>query len=295
MPQGLGRGLGSLIPKKTFNDNPDTSGASSIFTEAPLSVISDKDRIRRLDPSVITVNPHQPRRYFSEDSLRDLMESIRQHGILQPIIVTKSGDHYELLAGERRWRSAKALNLSEIPAIVREADEQKKLEWALIENLQRENLNSVETALAYRALIDQFNLTQEELSKRVGKARSSVANALRFLSLPEEIQRALADGRISEGHAKYLLGIEDEAQQLNLFKKILRQNWTVSETDRAIKQLGGTKAAKIKVNSDPELETELRESLGTKVEIRRHGRGGQIIVHFYSDEELKDLSTKLKI
>ncbi|MCX6795616.1 MAG: ParB/RepB/Spo0J family partition protein [Candidatus Falkowbacteria bacterium] len=293
MPQGLGRGLGSLIPKKTFSDNDNYSNHSS-FSEEPLAILSDKDRIRHLDPSLIVANPHQPRRHFSEESLRDLMESIRQHGILQPIVVTKSGDKYELIAGERRLRSIKALGLSEIPAIVREADEQKKLEWALIENLQRENLNSVETAIAYRALIDQFNLTQEELAKRVGKARSSVANALRFLSLPEEIQRALADGRISEGHAKYLLGIEDEAQQLNIFKKILRQNWTVSETDRMIKQLGGTKAAKIKTNNDQEIEADLRSVLGTKVEIRRHGRGGQVMVYFYSDEELKDLTNKLK-
>ncbi len=293
MPQGLGRGLGSLIPKKTFTENDNFSARSS-FSEEPLAVLSDKDRIRRLDPNLVVPNPHQPRRHFSEESLRDLMESIRQHGILQPIVVTKIGDQYELIAGERRLRSVKALGLSEIPAIVREADEQKKLEWALIENLQRENLNSVETAIAYQALIDQFNLTQEELAKRVGKARSSVANALRFLSLPEEIQRALADGRISEGHAKYLLGIENEAQQINLFKKILRQNWTVSETDRAIKQLGGTKAAKTKTNNDQEIEAELRTVLGTKVEIRRQGRGGQIMVYFYSDEELKDFITKLK-
>ncbi|MFZ4648967.1 MAG: ParB/RepB/Spo0J family partition protein [Patescibacteria group bacterium] len=293
MPQGLGRGLSSLIPKKTFTENENFSNNSS-FNEEPLAILSDKDRIRRLDPNLISANPHQPRRYFSEESLRDLMESIRQHGILQPIVVTKTGDKYELIAGERRLRSVKALGLTEIPAIVREADEQKKLEWALIENLQRENLNSVETAIAYRALIDQFNLTQEELAKRVGKARSSVANSLRFLSLPEEIQRALADGRVSEGHAKYLLGIEDEVQQLNLFKKILRQNWTVSETDKAIKQLGGTKAAKIKSNNDQEIEAELRTALGTKVEIKRHGRGGQIMVYFYSDEELRDFTTKFK-
>ena len=293
MPQGLGRGLSSLIPKKTFTDQENFNSNSS-FSEEPLAILSDKDRIRRLDPNLISANPHQPRRHFSDESLRDLMESIRQHGILQPIVVTKSGDKYELIAGERRLRSVKALGLSEIPAIVREADEQKKLEWALIENLQRENLNSVETAIAYRALIDQFNLTQEELSKRVGKARSSVANSLRFLSLPEEIQRALADGRVSEGHAKYLLGIEDEVQQLNLFKKILRQNWTVSETDRAIKQLGGTKAAKIKTNNDQEIEAELRSVLGTKVDIRRHGRGGQAMIYFYSDEELRDFVAKLK-
>lgn len=290
MPQGLGRGLGSLIPKKTFSE--ETHDESHAFA-APLSVLSDKDVIRRLDPETIAVNPHQPRRYFSEDSLRDLMESIRQHGVLQPIIVTRKGEGYELIAGERRLRSSKALGLSEIPAIIREADEQKKLEWALIENLQRENLNSIETAIAYQALIDQFNLTQEELAKRVGKARSSVANSLRFLALPEEIQRALADGRVSEGHAKYLLGLEDSSQQLNIFKKILRQNWTVSETDKAIKQLGGTKAAKIRPHSDKELEANLRQALGSKVEIRRSVRGGKIIIDFYGEEELRGLLEKL--
>lgn len=294
MPQGLGRGLSSLIPKKTFNEGSNDSTNSPFINGSALSVLSDKDRIRRLDPNLISANPHQPRHHFSEESLHDLMESIRQHGILQPIVVTKSGDKYELIAGERRLRSVKALGLTEIPAIIREADEQKKLEWALIENLQRENLNSVETAIAYQALVDQFNLTQEELAKRVGKARSSVANALRFLSLPEEIQNALADSRISEGHAKYLLGISDKDQQLNIFKKILRQNWTVSETSKMIKQMGGTKAAKIKANNDLELEAELRTLLGTKVEIRRHGRGGQVMVSFYSNEELQEFVDNCK-
>ncbi len=291
MPQGLGRGLGSLIPKKTvtYGQNPFKAEAS----EEETVVLSDGDRILRINPDKIVINPQQPRTHFSESALNDLAESIKQHGIIQPLVVTKKGDNYELIAGERRWRSAKMIGLKEVPVIVREEKEQKKLEIALIENLQRENLNPLETARAYKRLIDEFNITQEEAAKKVGKARSSVANALRLLALPLPIQEALATGKISEAHAKYLLGLESEAKQLNMLKKILRQNLTVAETDKEIKRLTSTKEVKEKDYFDRAQENELGEFLGTKVELKRQGRGGKIMIDFYSEEELINILKKI--
>lgn len=298
MPSGLGRGLGSLIPKKTmaYGQNPYSQniGQGIGNEDMPLMVLNDNDRILRVNPSRIDINPQQPRTNFLESALNDLAESIRQHGIIQPLVVTKKGDRFELIAGERRLRSAKILNLTEVPVIVREEKEQKKLEIALIENLQRENLNPLETARAYQRLINEFNITQEEAAKKVGKARSSIANALRLLSLPLEIQEALAGGKISEAHAKYLLGLDDEAKQLNIFKKILRQNLTVAETDKEIKRIGGTKSAKQKDYSDKAKEEELNEYFSTKVEIKRRGKGGQLVIDFFSEEELGDILRKIK-
>ncbi len=295
MPSGLGRGLGSLIPKKTmsYGQNPYSNNVSEEDLTMT-SVFNDQDRILRVDPSRIDINPQQPRTSFSESALNDLAESIKQHGIIQPLVVTKKGDRYELIAGERRLRSSKLLGLTEVPVIVREEKEQKKLEIALIENLQRENLNPLETARAYQRLIDEFNITQEEAAKKLGKARSSIANAMRLLSLPLEIQEALVGGKISEAHAKYLLGLDDEVKQLNIFKKILRQNLTVAETDKEIKRLGGTKSAKQKDYSDKAKEEELNEYFSTKVEIKRRGKGGQLVIDFFSEDELGEILRKIK-
>jgi len=292
MPQGLGRGLGSLIPKKTitYGQNPFKSEIS----EEEMVILHDDDRILKISPERIAINPQQPRTHFSEVALNDLAESIRQHGIISPLIVTRKGNDFELIAGERRLRSAKLIGLKEVPVIVREEKEQKKLEIALIENLQRENLNPLETARAYQRLMDEFNITQEEAAKKVGKARSSVANALRLLALPMPIQDALAEGKITEAHAKYLLGLEGEAKQVNMLKKILRQNMTVAETDKEIKRLGGTKAAKPKDYFDRAREEEMGEFLTTKVEIKRLGKGGKLIIDFYSEEELNGMLKKIK-
>ncbi|MFA6995107.1 MAG: ParB/RepB/Spo0J family partition protein [Patescibacteria group bacterium] len=292
MPQGLGRGLGSLIPKKTvtYGQNPFKTGT----TEEEIVVLHDGDRILKINPDRISINPQQPRTHFSEVALNDLAESIKQHGIIQPLIVTKKDDHFELIAGERRLRSAKMIGLQEVPVIVRAEQEQKKLELALIENLQREDLNPLESARAYRRLIEEFNITQEEAAHKLGKARSSVANALRLLTLPAEIQVALESGKITEAHAKYLLGLEGEDRQLNMLKKILRQNLTVAQTDQEIKRMGGTKAAKQKDYFDRAKEEELGEFLSTKVELKRQGKGGKIIIDFYSEEELNEIVKKIK-
>lgn len=296
MAQGLGRGLGSLIPKKTVTYGQDQfAGENQDNYTSKTEVVYDNDRILKISPNKIDFNPFQPRTYFSEAALNDLAQSIKEHGILQPLVVTKKeGDRYELIAGERRLRSSKIIGLETVPVIVREEKNQKKLEFALIENLQRENLNPLETAKAYKRLMTEFDLTQEEVAKKVGKARSSVANGIRLLSLPSEAQNALAAGNISEAHAKQLLALEDETKQLGMLKKILRHNLTVADTDREIKRINGKNKSQYKDEVDKELEESLSQVLSTKVEIKRRGRGGQLIIDFYSEEEFKSILTKIK-
>jgi ParB family chromosome partitioning protein len=296
MAQGLGRGLGSLIPKKTVTYGQDQfAGENQDNYTSKTEVVYDNDRILKISPNKIDFNPFQPRTYFSEAALNDLAQSIKEHGILQPLVVTKKeGDRYELIAGERRLRSSKIIGLETVPVIVREEKNQKKLEFALIENLQRENLNPLETAKAYKRLMTEFDLTQEEVAKKVGKARSSVANGIRLLSLPSEAQNALAAGNISEAHAKQLLALEDETKQLGMLKKILRHNLTVADTDREIKRINGKNKSQYKDEVDKELEESLSQVLSTKVEIKRRSRGGQLIIDFYSEEEFKSILTKIK-
>lgn len=289
MANGLGRGLDSLIPKKIVNSVP----VEALSETGSALLLNDLDRIIKVAPEKISINPWQPRQHFSESSLNDLVESIREHGIIQPLIVTKNANGYELIAGERRLRSAKILGLKEVPVIVREANEQKKLEIAIIENLQREDLNPVETAWGYQKLIDEFNISQEAAAKRLGKARSTVANSLRLLLLPEEIKIALAEKKITEAHAKYLLGLDSEAKQINVYRKIVRNNMTVAETDREIKRLGGTKEARVKDFADEDKEKRLAQVLGTKVNIKRQGRSGKIVIDFYSEGELADIVDKI--
>ncbi len=292
MNTGLGRGLGSLIPQKIKKIATDSAG------EAVLDIISeaDKGKVIYLALDKIKVNPHQPRSKFAEQSLGELAESIKQHGIIQPLIVSKFNGEYELIAGERRLRAAKNIGLDKAPVIIRDASSQQKLEMALIENLQRENLNPLETALAFRKLIDEFNLTQEETARRVGKSRSAVANSLRLLNLPDEIQSALAEGRISEGHAKILAGLEGEVKQTSLFKRIIHGDLSVEDTVAETRRMGGTKQARVKINyADKDKEFAFREFFGAKAEIKRKGKGGQVVIDFYSDEELEEMAGKLTI
>ncbi len=291
MPNSLGRGLSSLIPQKV-KKIPVTSGG-----EAVIDVVSesDKDRVLQINPEKIQVNPMQPRKHFSEFQHNELIDSIKQYGIIQPLIVTKKDGEYELIAGERRLRAAQAIGLTAVPAIIRQADEQQKLEVALVENLQREGLNSIETAIAYRKLIDEFNLSQDELAARVGKSRPVIANTIRYLNLPEEIQTALIQGRINEGHAKTIVGLENEAMQIALYKKILRNNMTVSDAIQETRIMGGTKQARIKINyADKDKEFAFRQFFGTKAEIKRKGKGGEVIIYFFGDEELGEMVAKIK-
>ncbi len=289
--KGLGRGLDSLIPKKV---NTQTYSDFNLTKHDALMVDDSSEKIIKVDPKKIKVNPYQPRKDFDPISLNDLINSIKEYGIIQPLIVSKKNGEYELVAGERRLRSSLELNLSEVPVIVRDFDDQKKLEIALIENLQRENLNPIESAIAYNQLINEFNLTQEDLAKRMGKSRSSVANILRFLSLPEEIKQSLAKKQITEAHAKYLLGIEGEVKRLTIFRKIVYNNLSVRETNDLIKKSGGTKKAKIAINNnDEDNKKNLQNYLNTKIDIKRSEKGGKIEIIFYGDEDLDEIIKKI--
>ncbi len=278
----LGRGLGSLIPTKKV---------SQVVT----SVIGHQE-ILQIPVEDITPNPHQPRHHFSEVDLEDLVSSIREHGILQPLIVSKCevDNKFELIAGERRWRASKSLGLKTVPAIVRDATKQQKLEWALIENLQRADLNPLEEALAYRTLMDELSFTQEEAAKQVGKSRSVVANTLRLLELPEEIQEALREEKITKSHARTLLAETDPKKQHELFEAMLTGKVTVREAEQAV----SIHRPKVSVGRhvDPNLvahEKKLQEILGTKVEIKERAGKGTVTLHFYSKEDLVELLARL--
>lgn len=291
MSNGLGRGLSSLIPQKVNKEAATSSGEAVVATLAK----EDKDKILQISPEQIKINPMQPRKRFADHQMDELVESIRQYGIIQPLIVSRVDGGYELIAGERRLRSAKIIGLEKVPVIVRDANSQEKLEVALIENLQRENLNPVETAVAYRKLIDEFNLSQEEVAKRVGKSRPSITNILRILNLPEEIQLALIEGRVTEGHAKLLAGLDGEFKQMALFRKMLNTGMSVNDAMEEARRMGGTKQARVKLNyADKDKEFAFREFFGAKVEVKRKGKGGQVIIDFYSDEELENLTDKIK-
>ena len=286
--------MGSLIPQK-----PKKSEASAGEGDGSVAVnvlsSEDKNKVFSVSPGQIIANELQPRKFFSDTSLNELMDSIKTYGIIQPLVVIKKDTGYELIAGERRLRAAKKLELKEVPVIVRDLDEQNKLEVSLVENLQREDLNPIEKALAYRKLIDEFNLTVNELAKRLGKSRPLVSNNLRMLNLPEEIQEAITKGLVNEGHANILTGLDTEAKQMNLFRKILNGNLSVRGASREVRNMGGTKSARIKDNyADREKEKNIREKLGTKVEIKRTEKGGKIIIEFYSDSELDNIVKKIK-
>jgi len=279
---GLGRGLGSLIPSKPAATNS-------------VSTVDAENAVLEIDIDKIVANKLQPRKQFRDIKLEELSDSIKEHGIIQPLVATKKDSGYELIAGERRLRASKMAGLKKVPVIVRKASEQQKLELALIENIQREDLNVIDLAESYSQLMNEFNLTQEEVAKKVGKARSSISNIIRMINLPEEIKLALIDRKITEGHAKYLIGLDSEVKQLSLFRKILHNSLSVSSTNDEIRRMGGTKKAKIKINyEDKDKEFILREYFGAKVAIRRRGKGGQIIMEFFSDDELNEILQKLK-
>jgi ParB family chromosome partitioning protein len=273
----LGRGLGSLIPQKQTITEQVIPSARTQVLDVLVTSISE--------------NPRQPRQHFSASELEDLIGSIKEHGIIQPLVVTRAGSGYELIAGERRLRAARTLGLKTVPVIAREADEQQKLELALIENIQRQDLNAVEEALAYRALVDEFNLTQEDVARRVGKSRSNVANILRLLDLEPEILIALREGKITKSHGRTLLAEPDVAKRLGLFEKMLQGGVSVREAEARVAPSVRRAGAKVS-KKDPNIlahEKRLREILGTKVDIKESDGKGTIVISFYSREELIDL------
>lgn len=254
--------------------------------------------ILHISPESVTPNPHQPRRDFDPQAIRSLMDSIREHGMLQPILVRRCKDGYQLVAGERRWRAAKELGLSSIPAIVKETTSKQSLGMALVENLQREDLNPIEKARAFWELIEVFGLTQEEVGKYVGMDRSSVANTLRLLELPIEIQEHVSRGTISQGHARALLATKDESLQKRLCQRALDEGLTV----RQIESLASSARQRAQrrrrtgnngIHNLRELEDRLRRALGTKVEIRHVNRKGRIIIHFSGNTQFEALMERL--
>ncbi len=279
-PSVLGRGLGSLIPhKQTITEQVIPSARTEVL-EVPVGDIHE--------------NPRQPRQHFSASELEDLIGSIKEHGIMQPLVAVRDSGDFELIAGERRLRAARTLGFKTVPVIVRRATEQQKLELALIENIQRQDLNAVEEALAYRALTDEFNLTQDDVAKRVGKSRSNVANILRLLDLSPEMLEALKDGRLTKSHGRTLLAEPDEKKREALFQQMLSGGVSVREAEARVSS--HPRRASSTTKKDPNLlahEKKLREILGTKVDIKESGGKGSITIAFYSREELLSLLDQL--
>ncbi|MFB0518905.1 MAG: ParB/RepB/Spo0J family partition protein [Acidobacteriota bacterium] len=274
--KALGRGLDALIPKPPLEE---ALGA------------------REVDINLLSPNPHQPRLGYSEKRMEELMESIRANDIIEPLVVRPKEGGYQIIVGERRWRAAKKLGLTRVPVVIKDVQEEKLLEWALIENLQREDLNPLEEARAYAMLLEKFQLTQEEVSRRVGKDRSSVANYLRLLKLPKSIQQEILAENVTMGHARALLSLDDRETQLRVCQRIKKGRLSVREAERLVKRLKEGREAKVQVlPPDPFIraaEERLQRKLGTKVSIRRKGRGGRIEIAYYSEEDLQRLFSLL--
>lgn len=274
MSKRLGKGLDALIPSLSIHDD---------------------DKVVEIPLSQLRANPYQPRKTFNDEAIQELAESIRQHGVIQPIIVRSVLKGYEIIAGERRFRASQYCGKATIPAVVRSFSDQQVMEIALIENLQRENLNAMEIAVAYQGLMEQFSLTQEELSLKVGKSRSHIANFLRLLSLPEEVKDNVSRGTLSMGHARAIVGIKDPILVKQLAKQCVEQEWSVRELEEAVKNLDckPTDKAKPKVkNRDPyidHLEEDLRERFKTTVKIKHNKDKGKIELNYYSKQDLERL------
>ena len=274
-------GLSSLIPNRS--DSGDV-----LFEEGNVENSSSEGIVKIPVDSVVS-NPNQPRCYFDEDSLKKLSESIKEYGVIQPILVTKINPRrYELIAGERRLQASKLAGLEEIPAIVKTADGQEKLEIALVENIQRHDLNPIEEARAYKKLRTEFNLTQKETAKRVGKSRSAVTNIIRLLELPIEIQRGLIEEKITEGHARAILGLKSKEEQRALYDLVLKDHLSVRAVENKVREILCVGRRRTVKETDPRiqnLEDKMQQKFGTKVEIKKNGASGRIIINFYSEEE----------
>jgi ParB family chromosome partitioning protein len=304
----LGRGLGALLGG---NQPPrPVAPATSVPSPDPAPVApippDNRERVLRVPLNKIRPTAMQPRKEFSEEALRELADSIREQGIVQPLIVRERDGFFELIAGERRWRAAQLLNLPEVPVITREADDRSVLELALIENLQRENLNALEEALGYAQLAEQFQLTQEEIAVKVGKSRAAVANATRLLKLPASVQSFVREGKISVGHAKVILGLADEKNQKHAADRIISEGLNVRQTEGLIAKLqtrgqkisgDSTKApAIVPIDSNiARIEEKMREKFGTKVHLKYARGKGELQITFFSDDELQRILEILNV
>ena len=283
---GLGKGLDLLIPKGVMNlPKTDTK--------------EDKLGIQTLKLSEIEPNKEQPRKKFDEGSIRELSDSIKQYGVIQPIVVCKKDDYYEIVTGERRWRAAKKAGLKEIPVVVREYTKQEIMAISLIENIQRQDLNPIEEAVAYQRLLDEFQITQDELATRVSKSRTTITNTMRLLKLLPEVQQMLIDEEITNGHARALLSLEDSKKQLQVAQNIVSNNLNVRDTEQLVKKINEETTEKVSKpditqekisNVYHEVEEQLKTVLGTKVQIKnKKGNKGKIEIEYYSLEDLERL------
>ena len=286
--KGLGKGLDSLIP-----DNRSSKAAEKPEKKEPSHVEEMKTGEQMMKINMVEPNREQPRRNFEEDALLELADSIKQFGVLQPLIVRKRNDYYEIIAGERRWRAAKIAGIKEVPVIIKDYNEQEVVEIALIENIQRENLNPIEEAMAFKKLLEEYHLKQDEVAERVSKSRTAVTNSMRLLKLNEKVQQMIIDDMISTGHARALLAIDDLEQQYILANKIFDEKLSVRETEKLIKELKNPKKAKEKKKVEnsfiyTDLEDKMKEVFGTKVHVAVKGKGkGKIEIEYYSDDILE--------
>ncbi|MFA5970963.1 MAG: ParB/RepB/Spo0J family partition protein [Lentimicrobiaceae bacterium] len=289
---GLGRGLSAIL------ESPETD-----ITSKDISGNYVAGAIANLSIRKIETNPFQPREDFDQAALAELSQSILEQGIIQPLTVRKMGyDKYQLISGERRYRAAKLAGIESIPCYIRVANDEQMLEWALIENIQRENLNAIEIAISYNRLVEECSLTQDELSKRVGKNRTTVTNYMRLLKLPAEVQAAIRDGSISMGHARSLINVQDEAKQLIITRKIVADGLSVREVEKLVRQLDKiveplTKPQKITLPLKYEvMKDSIQERLNRKIELKRTPKGkGSIVIPFVSDDDLQAIISKLGV
>lgn len=305
--RGLGRGLGAFFGDEVVQEVAEekdfkqkaAAEQSVPGTQKPVKEKKEdqEEQGKEISLKITKIEPNrdQPRKEFKEEQLQELADSIKRYGVLQPLLVQQRDNYYEIIAGERRWRAAKLAGLKEVPVVIREYNRQQAMEISLIENVQREDLNPVEEALAYQKLMEEFHLKQEEIAERVAKNRTTITNSMRLLNLTGEVQQMLAAGEISSGHGRALLTISDPQQQINLARKIVSERLSVREVEKAVKLLGKTPQEKKKKEPDQalelifhELENRMKSVMGTKVNINRKDRNkGRIEIEYYSEEELE--------
>lgn len=281
--RGLGKGIDTLIPQNT-KASGDLSNEGAKGSQAETLI-----NINEIEP-----NKNQPRKRFDEDSLAELAESIKLHGVIQPLIIRKDGKLYTIIAGERRWRAARMAGLKKVPAIIKDYTSREVMEIALIENIQRQDLNPIEEAQAYRNLIDEYHLKQDEVAEKVSKSRAAVTNSLRLLRLTKKVQQMVIDDIISGGHARALLSLEDKEKQEELAMRILDEKLSVREVEKLVKRMQNTKVRKTKSEEKPDIdpvfirdaENRLKEAIGTKVTVNHKNNKGKIEIEYYSGEEL---------
>ncbi|WP_026513426.1 ParB/RepB/Spo0J family partition protein [Butyrivibrio sp. LB2008] len=297
--RGLGKGLDSIIPAKTSFTPRERELKFSEQQEQENQNI--EGQVVQVNITKIEPNRNQPRKSFDEDSLIELSESIKQYGIINPLIVTDKEDHYEIVGGERRWRAAKKAGIKEVPVIIKDLSEHEIAEISLIDNIQREDINPIEEALAYRKLIDEFGYTQDVVAEKVSKSRVTITNSLRLLKLCEKVRQMVIDGLITTGHARALISVESEEEQTMLAQKVFDEKLSVRETEKLVKNLGKTPKPKKVVESNPSLDAiysnlseRCKQAIGTKVDITSKGSGaGKIEIEFYSSDDLEKIINRL--